>query len=85
MLQKNMKKKHNWNCPKIPNHPYRILITRDSGSGKANALLNLANHKLWTYKIYLYAEDPYEAKYQFFINKRRGPGLNHCNAFKAFI
>ena len=25
--------KSNSNCPQIPNHPYRILISRDFGSG----------------------------------------------------
>ena len=28
---------HNPNCPQIPDHPYRILIIGDSGTGKANA------------------------------------------------
>ena len=37
---------HNPNWPKIPDHPYRILIFRGSGSGKANALLHLINHEL---------------------------------------
>ena len=27
--------------PYIPDHPYKVLIMRGSGSGKANALLNL--------------------------------------------
>ena len=36
-------------------------------------------------KIYLYAKDPYEPKYQLLINKREGLGLKHCNDLKAFI
>ena len=36
-------------------------------------------------KIYLYAKDPYEAKYQFLINKRGNTGLKHFNDSKAFI
>ena len=36
-------------------------------------------------KIYLYAKDPYEAKYQYLINKREGVGINHFNDPKAFI
>ena len=36
-------------------------------------------------KIYLYAKDPYENKYQFLINKRESIGLKHFNDPKAFI
>ena len=36
-------------------------------------------------KIYLYAKDQYEAKYQFLINERESPGLKHFNDPKAFI
>ena len=39
-------KKHNLNWPKIPDHPYWILITGGSGSGKTNALLNLIIYML---------------------------------------
>ena len=49
----------------IPDHPYRILIIGVPGSGKTNALLNLVDNQLDTDKIYLYAKDPYEAKYQY--------------------
>ena len=52
----------------IPDHPYRILIVESSGSGKPNALLNLTNNEPDIDKIYLYAEDPCEPKYQFLIN-----------------
>ena len=38
--KKNIKEL-NRNCPKTPNHPYRISIIGDSGSGKTSALLNL--------------------------------------------
>ena len=55
-----------------------------SGSGKTNALLNLINDQPDIDKIYLYAEDPYEAKYQFLINKRERIGLNHFKDPKAF-
>ena len=34
-------------------------------------------------EIYLYAKDPYEAKYQYLINKREG--IDHFNHPKAFI
>ena len=33
----------------------------------------------------MYAKDPYEAKYQYLINKREGVGINHFNDPKAFI
>ena len=36
-------------------------------------------------KMYLHAKDPYEAKYQFLINKRESTGLKHFNDPKAFI
>ena len=36
-------------------------------------------------KIYLYAKDPYKAKYHFLINKRQSTGLKHLNDSKAFI
>ena len=34
-------------------------------------------------KIYLYAKDPYEAKYQHLINKREKVGLDHLDDPKA--
>ena len=33
----------------------------------------------------MYAKDPYEAKYQFLINKRESTGLKHFNDPKVFI
>ena len=79
------KRKHNLNCPYIPDHPYRILIVGGSGSGTTNALLNLIDNQPDIDKIYLYAKDPYEDKYQFLINKRESIGLKHFNDSKAFI
>ena len=79
------KRKHNPNWPYIPDHPYRILIIGGSGSGKTNALLNLINNQPDIDKIYLYAKDPYEAKYQYLINKRERVGINRLNDPKAFI
>ena len=40
------------------------MIIGGSGSGKRNAILNLINNQSDIDKIYLYAKDPYEAKYQ---------------------
>ena len=72
---KENKINHNPNWPYIPDHPYRILIIGDSGSGKTNTLLNLINNQPDIDKIYLYAKDLYEPKYQFLINKRESTGL----------
>ena len=36
-------------------------------------------------EIYLYAKDPYEAKYQYLITKREGVGINYLKESKAFI
>ena len=58
------KRKHNLNWQYILDHPYRILIIGGSGSGKTNALLNLINNQPDIDKIYLYAKDPDEDKYQ---------------------
>ena len=60
-------KKHNEKWPYIPDHPYRILIIGGSGSGKTNALLNLINEQHDIDKIYLYARDLNEAKYEILI------------------
>ena len=69
----------------IPDHPYRILIIEGSGLGKANALLNLINNQSDIDKIYLYAKDQYEAKYQFLINKSEKVGLKYYDYPKTFI
>ena len=76
---------HNKHWPYIPDHPYRILIIGGSGFGKTNLLLNLIENKPDIDKIYLYARDPYESKYQYLINKRESVGINHFNDPKAFI
>ena len=53
--------------------------------GKTNALFNLINNQPDINKIYLYAKDSYEAKYQLLSSKRKGAGIMHFNDFKTFI
>ena len=47
--------------------------------------MNLIENQADIDKIYLYAKDSYEAKYQYLINKREGVGIDHFNDPKAFI
>ena len=79
------KTEHNKNWPYIPDHPYRILIIGGSGSGKTNVLLNLIENQPDIDKIYLYAKDPYEAKYQYLIKTRDELGTDHHNDPRAYI
>ena len=79
------KTEYNKNWPYIPDKPHKILIIGGSGSGKANVLMNLIENQPDIHKIYLYAKYPYEAKYQYLINKRESVGINHFNDPKAFI
>ena len=67
-------KEHTEKWPFIQDYPYRILIISGSGSGKTNALLNLIKEKDYIDKIYLYAKDLSELKYEFFIKKRESSG-----------
>ena len=76
---------HNKNWPYIPDHPYRILIIGGSGSGKANALVNLINEQNDIGKIYLYARDLNEPKYEYLIKKCKDVGIKHLNNPNAFI
>ena len=45
----------------------------------------MINHQPDIDKIYFYAKDPYEAKYQLLINKTESAGLKYLNDSKAFI
>ena len=78
-------KEHNEKWPYIPDHPYRILIIGGSGSGKTNALINLINEQNDIDKIYLYARDLSEPKYEYLIKKREDVGIKHVNNSNAFI
>ena len=65
--------------------PFRMLIIGPSGSGKTNTLLHLINNFHPIDKIYLYAKDIDEKKYQFLINKREQAGIKNLNDPHAFI
>ena len=62
-----------------------MLIIGLSGSGKTNALLLLINNLHPIDKIYLYAKDLSEKKYEFLINKREQAGKKNLNDPHAFI
>ena len=76
---------HNKNWSHTPDHPQKILITGGSGSGNTSPLLNLINNQSDIDKIYLYAKDLYEAKYQYLINIREKVDIDHFDNPKAFI
>ena len=65
--------------------PYRKLIVGPSGSGKTNYLLNsIQKDDIVIDKIYLYAKDLEESKYQLLINKKEKAGINFNNDPTAF-
>ena len=76
---------HNEKWPYIPDHPYRILILGGSGSGKPNTLFNLINEQKDIDKIYLYAKDLSESKYEYLIKDCENAGIKHVNDSKSFI
>ena len=80
----NNNEKHNEKWPYIPDHPYRILIIGGSGSRKINTLLNLINEQRDIDKIYLYAKDLSESKYEHLISNRENAEIKHLNDPKAF-
>ena len=80
----NNNEKHNEKWPYIPDHPYITLIIGGSGSGKTNTLLNLINEQRDIDKIYLYAKDLSEPKYEYLIKNCENAGIKHLNDAKAF-
>ena len=71
---------------KTEHNKNRLYSTdQGSGSGKTNVLLNLIENQPGIDKKYLYTKDPYEAKYQYLINKRESVGIDHFHNPKAFI
>ena len=66
-------------------HPFRILIIV-SGLGKTNVLLNLIKHEQPDIdEMYLYVKNPFESKYQLFINGREKVRIKNLKNPKAFI
>ena len=63
--------------------PFRMLIIGPSGSGKTKTLLHLIEKFYPIDKIYLYAKDTDEEKYQYLISKREQAGIK--NDPRAFI
>ena len=64
-----------------------MLIIGPSGSGKANTLLHLIQNLNKTTpidKIYLYAKDLSEPKYEFLINNKKNAAIKHFNDPTAF-
>ena len=78
-------REHNEKWPYIPDHPYRILTIGGSGSGKTSALVNLIKEQDDIDKIYLYAKDLSEPKYEFLIKKHEDTGTKYFNDPNAFI
>ena len=64
---------------------FRMLIIGPSGSGKTNTLLHLIEKFHPIDKIYLYAKDTDEEKYQYLINKREQVGIKNLDDPHAFI
>ena len=75
----------NTSSSKDNNWSFRMLIIGPSSSGKTNALLHLINNLHPIDKIYLYAKDIHEPKYEYLINKREQAGIKNLNNPHAFI
>ena len=63
----------------------RIIIIGGSGTRKTNTLLNLINERRDIDKIYLYAKDLSDSKYEHLVSNRENAGIKHLNDPKAFI
>ena len=81
----NIVSNKNTSSSKDNNWPFRMLIIGPSGSGKTNTLLHLINNLHPIDKIYLYAKDIHEPKYEYLINKREQAGIKNLSHPQAFI
>ena len=61
------------------------MIIGGWGFGKTNSFFNLISHQADIDKIYLYAKNPYEGKYQLLVNKRKSTDLKCWNDSKTFF
>ena len=61
------------------------MIIGGSGCRKINSLLNLISQQYDIDKIYLYAKDWSEPKYEYLIRNRENAGINHLNDSEVFI
>ena len=61
------------------------MIIGGSASGKTKALINLANEQGDIDKIYLYARDLSELKYEILIKNHENVGIKHFDDPNAFI
>ena len=61
------------------------MINGGSGSGKTNALFNSISQQSDIDKIYLYAKDSSEPKYQFLSGKYKNAGVKHLNDPKHLL
>ena len=79
-------KDHTKKWPYIPDYPYRMLVIGSFGSGKTNSLLNLIKQDSDDFidKIYLYAKDLSEPKYQLLIEKCEDAGIKNLDDSSAF-
>ena len=78
-------KEHNEKWRFIPDHPYTVLIIGGSESGKTNALFNSIKEQADIGKIYLYAKDLSEPKYEFLIKMRENVGIKRLNDSNSLI
>ena len=79
------KAEHNEKWPYIPDERYTVIRIGSSGSRKTNALINLINEENDIGKIYLFAWDLSQPKYEYLIKKRQHAGIKHLNHPNAFI
>ena len=96
MMKKNLNGSveinHNPNWPRIPDHPYKILIIGVSESGKTKILLSLIKHQrpdadTSLTQCYLYIKDPFESKCRLLFHRRdfTVPKTIRLNAMHYFI